>query len=82
MRFSSIDEGFVKQMYTILSDYGTPMEISTYMDSLGNEFRLSPDSKDKYDDFSEDDWVEDFRVYVDDKSLQEHFRRFNIKKYS
>ena len=52
------------------------------MDSLGNEFRLSPDSKDKYDDFSEDDWVEDFRVYVDDKSLQEHFRRFNIKKYS
>ena len=77
-----IDEGFVKQMYTILSDYGSPMEINTYMDSLGNEFRLSPDSKDKYDDFSEDDWVEDFRVYVDDKSLQEHFRRFNIKKYS
>ena len=77
-----IDEGFVKQMYTILSDYGSPMEINTYMDSLGNEFRLSPDSKDKYDDFSEDDWVEDFRVYIDDKSLQEHFRRFNIKKYS
>ena len=77
-----IDEGFVKQMYTILSDYGAPMEINTYMDSLGNEFRLSPDSKDKYDDFSEDDWVEDFRVYIDDKSLQEHFRRFNIKKYS
>ena len=66
----------------MLSDYGSPMEINTYMDSLGNEFRLSPDSKDQYDDFSEDDWIEDFRVYVDDKSLREHFRRFNIKKYS
>jgi len=77
-----IDEGFVKSMHTMLSDYGSPMEINTYMDSLGNEFRLSPDSKDQYDDFSEDDWIEDFRVYVDDKSLREHFRRFNIKKYS
>jgi len=50
---------------------GTKMEIQSYMDSLKR-------SGDEFDDV--DDYVEDFKNYVADKSLQEHFGRF-MKDY-
>ena len=50
---------------------GTKMEIDLYMASLKQ-------SGDEFDDV--DDYVEDFKNYVADKSLQEHFGRF-MKDY-
>jgi len=46
---------------------GTSLEIKSYLESLKR-------SGDKFD--SVDDYVEDFKNYVADKSLQEHFKRF------
>ena len=46
---------------------GTKLEIKSYLESLKR-------SGDKFD--SVDDYVEDFKNYVDDKALQEHFKRF------
>ena len=50
---------------------GTSIEIKSYLESLKQ-------SGDKFD--SVDDYVEDFKNYVADKSLQEHFGRF-LKDY-
>ena len=50
---------------------GTSFEIKSYLESLKR-------SGDKFD--SVDDYVEDFKNYVADKSLQEHFGRF-LKDY-
>ena len=50
---------------------GTSIEIKSYLESLKR-------SGDKFD--SVDDYVEDFKNYVADKSLQEHFGRF-MKAY-
>ena len=50
---------------------GTKMEIDSYMASLKR-------SGDEFDDV--DDYVEDFKNYVADKALQEHFARF-LKDY-
>ena len=50
---------------------GTSLEIKSYLESLKR-------SGDKFD--SVDDYVEDFKNYVADKSLQEHFGRF-MKDY-
>ena len=50
---------------------GTKLEIKSYLESLKR-------SGDKFD--SVDDYVEDFKNYVADKSLQEHFGRF-MKDY-
>ena len=62
-------EGVVKKIQQALEDdaKGTESEIKMYMDSL----RKSGDSFDSIDDY-----VEDFKNYVADKSLQEHFGRF------
>jgi len=46
---------------------GTSLEIKSYLESLKR-------SGDKFD--SVDDYVEDFKNYIADKSLQEHFKRF------
>ena len=46
---------------------GTSIEIKSYLESLKR-------SGDKFD--SVDDYVEDFKNYVADKALQEHFNRF------
>ena len=50
---------------------GTSLEIKSYLESLKR-------SGDKFD--SVDDYVEDFKNYVADKALQEHFGRF-MKDY-
>jgi hypothetical protein len=62
-------EGVVKNIIQALKDdaKGTDAEINSYMDSL----KRSGDTFDEIDDF-----VEDFKNYVADKSLQEHFSRF------
>jgi hypothetical protein len=46
------------------------------MDSVNNDMRLN--SSDQYDDFDVEDYLEDFRNYVDDKmgDVREHFSRF------
>ena len=46
---------------------GTKLEIKSYLESLKR-------SGDKFD--SVDDYVEDFKNYVADKALEEHFKRF------
>ena len=46
---------------------GTKLEIKSYLESLKR-------SGDKFDNI--DDYVEDFKNYVADKALQEHFKRF------
>ena len=65
----SLEEGVVKKIRQALKDdaKGTDVEIDSYMDSL----RKSGDSFDDIDDF-----VEDFKNYVADRGLQEHFGRF------
>ncbi len=74
----SLEESVVKNMITLLSDYGTESEINTYMDSVGREFMINPTSVEDYSDFSDDDWVEDFREWINDKyeDVREHFNRF------
>ena len=64
-----LEEGVVKKIRQALKDdaKGTDVEIDSYMDSL----RKSGDSFDNIDDF-----VEDFKNYVADRGLQEHFGRF------
>jgi hypothetical protein len=66
-----IEEGVMKSIISALGEYGNESEIEMYMDSL----RKSGDS---FDDV--EDYVEDFKNYIADKSLQEHFGRF-MKDY-
>ena len=66
-----IEEGAMKSIISALGEYGNESEIEMYMDSL----RKSGDS---FDDV--EDYVEDFKNYIADKSLQEHFGRF-MKDY-
>jgi len=74
----SLEESVVKNMVTLLSDYGSESEINTYMDSVGREFMINPKSVEDYNDFNDDDWVEDFREWINDKyeDVREHFNRF------
>ena len=66
-----LDEGAVKELEMALLDVGTQAEVDQYMDSLKR-------SKDTFDNI--DDYIEDFKNYVADKALQEHFGRF-MKDY-
>jgi hypothetical protein len=66
-----LDEGDVKELEMALLDVGTQAEVDQYMDSLKR-------SKDTFDNI--DDYIEDFKNYVADKALQEHFGRF-MKDY-
>lgn len=49
-------------------------QVATYLKSLKNDVRLN--GEDSYKDFSSEDFVEDFKEYVGNKSLEEHFKRF------
>lgn len=66
---NSLPDGLVRALK--VDGNGTKMEIEMYMKSLKQ-------SGDKFDEV--DDYVEDFKNYVADKSLQEHFGRF-MKDY-
>ena len=52
--------------------------LDMYIKSLKNDIRLNGEGD--YDDYSKEDFVEDYNNYVADKSLQEHFGRF-MKDY-
>ena len=56
----------------------TNPEVQMYVDSLTNDIKLN--GKEAYADYEVDDYIEDFRNYIADKSLQEHFGRF-MKDY-
>ena len=64
-----MDEGVVKSVMQALRDdaKATNDEIKAYMTSLMK-------AGDEFDEI--DDYVEDFKNYIADKSLQEHFSRF------
>ena len=66
-----LDEGAGKELKMALLDVGTQAEVDQYMDSLRR-------SKDTFDNI--DDYIEDFKEYISNKSLQEHFGRF-MKDY-
>ena len=53
-------------------------EVEMYVKSLAKDIELN--GKEQYKDFTSDDYVEDFKNYIADKSLQEHFSRF-LKDY-
>lgn len=52
--------------------------LDVYIDSLKNDIRLNGEKD--YEDYSDEDFKEDFSNYIADKSLQEHFGRF-MKDY-
>ena len=69
MNENSLPDGLVRALKVDAN--GTSIEIKSYLESLKQ-------SGDKFD--SVDDYVEDFKNYVADKALQEHFGRF-LKDY-
>ena len=76
----SVEEGYVetkgKALYPILKAgaNATGDEIEMYVKSLAKDIELN--GKEQYKDFTSDDFVEDFKNYIADKSLEEHFKRF------
>lgn len=76
----SVEEGYEdtkgKALYPILKAgaNATGDEVEMYVKSLAKDIELN--GKEQYSDFTSDDFVEDFKNYIADKSLQEHFKRF------
>ena len=76
----SVEEGYVetkgKALYPILKAgaNATGDEVEMYVKSLAKDIELN--GKEQYKDFTSEDFVEDFKEYIADKSLQEHFKRF------
>ena len=71
-----MSEGILKDVVlAIIKDTNaTNPEVQMYIDSLTNDIKLN--GKESYSDYEIDDYIEDFKNYVADKSLQEHFKRF------
>ncbi len=73
-------EGYVETkgaaLYPILKAgaNATGDEVEMYVKSLAKDIELN--GKEQYKDFKSDDFVEDFKNYIADKSLEEHFKRF------
>lgn len=76
----SVEEGYEdtkgKALYPILKAgaNATGDEVEMYVKSLAKDIELN--GKEQYKDFTSDDFVEDFKNYIADKSLEEHFKRF------
>mgnify|MGYP000689743004 FL=1 len=76
----SVEEGYEdtkgKALYPILKAgaNATGDEVEMYVKSLAKDIELN--GKEQYSDFTSDDFVEDFKNYIADRSLQEHFKRF------
>ena len=62
-----------------LASIGSDIEIQQYLDSVSKDMLRTP-GKNDYKGWTEDDYIEDFKNYISDKSLQEHFSRF-LKDY-
>ena len=71
-----MSEGMLKDVVlAIVKDTNaTNPEVQMYIDSLTKDIKLN--GKESYSDYEIDDYIEDFKNYVADKSLQEHFKRF------
>ena len=71
-----MSEGILKDVVlAIIKDTNaTNPEVQMYIDSLTQDIKLN--GKESYSDYEIDDYIEDFKNYVADKSLQEHFKRF------
>jgi hypothetical protein len=66
-------------LFQALANLGSEMEIQQYLDSVSRDMLRTPGQND-YKGWTEDDYIEDFKNYIADKSLQEHFGRF-LKDY-
>ena len=73
------EEDKLPNLKQALADLGSDVEIQQYLDSVSRDMTRTP-GKNDYKDFTEDDYIEDFKNYIADKSLQEHFGRF-LKDY-
>ena len=75
-----MSEGILKDVVlAIIKDTNaTNPEVQAYIDSLTNDIKLN--GKEAYADYEIDDYIEDFKEYVSNKSLSEHFGRF-MKDY-
>ena len=71
-----MSEGILKDVVlAIIKDTNaTNPEVQMYVDSLTKDIKLN--GKEAYADYEIDDYIEDFKNYIADKSLQEHFKRF------
>ena len=65
-----------KALYPILKAgaNATGDEVEMYVQSLAKDIDLN--GKEGYSKFTADDFIEDFKEYIADKQLQEHFKRF------
>ena len=66
-------------LFHALSNFGSEVEIKQYLDSISKDMLRTP-GKNDYEGWTEDDYIEDFKNYIADKALQEHFGRF-LKDY-
>lgn len=66
-------------LFQALANFGSEVEIKQYLDSVSKDMLRTPGQND-YEGWTEDDYIEDFKNYIADKSLQEHFGRF-LKDY-
>lgn len=66
-------------LFQALANLGSEMEIQQYLDSVSKDMLRTP-GKNDYAGWTEDDYIEDFKNYIADKALQEHFGRF-LKDY-
>ena len=75
-----MSEGILKDVVlAIIKDTNaTNPEVQMYVDSLTKDIKLN--GKEAYADYEIDDYIEDFKEYVSNKSLSEHFGRF-MKDY-
>ena len=75
-----MSEGILKDVVlAIIKDTNaTNPEVQMYIDSLTKDIKLN--GKESYSDYEIDDYIEDFKNYISDKVLQEHFGRF-MKDY-
>ena len=71
-----MSEGILKDVVlAIIKDTNaTNPEVQMYVDSLTKDIKLN--GKEAYADYEIDDYIEDFKNYIADKSLEEHFKRF------
>ena len=71
-----MSEGILKDVVlAIIKDTNaTNPEVQMYVDSLTKDIKLN--GKEAYADYEVDDYIEDFKNYIADKSLEEHFKRF------
>lgn len=59
-----INESYQNKLHSLLGDVGSDEEIELYIDSLNND-----PSQVGYEDYTDQDFIEDFNNFIADKSL-------------